>query len=1291
MAVLALAAGGAFIGGSVAGAIGAQVGWLIGSFLGQALFAPSQKVEGPRLRDLQVQSATDGAPMPLAYGTVRVAGNMIWSTPIKEKKTKKKVKSGKGGPKTTQTTYTYSMSMAVGLHNGQITGIRRIWADSKLLYSVADGASPATFNANTARGTIRIYLGTATQTADPLIASAVGAANTPGFRDTAYLLLQNLQLADFANHAPNIEAEIVVNGAPARPTFAQTVPPGTANSAFEMLVDPLRSSVYYCLAQVTAGGAIYGWDCTANAPVKFATVTTAFNAGVGLMGTGEHHEIWIFGTDGTGTQFETFDASTGVTLQKGPLNCLNPVTGAVATLGMPLHYDPILDGFWGTTLLFANSQLHLFFVGRESGLRIPYFIEIGALGSTGGEINQQTMIDADGAVWITHSTARLIECKSPPSVHSCPDADGFDSIAPFLWSARGEIWIPRNTLHSTKGYYVFNLATRTFANSDAVLGTFARDYPKGVENAAGQAWFIRKNANDTDAQLRNSDGSLALQLSTIYTRAENFSGHIGFFPGVVIIGVFDQARCFYEYTLAQNGRALSSVVTDLCQRAGAGTPEVTSISADTVRGFVVARPMSARSALEPLSVAFSFDGVESDDLLKFVKRGGTPAVMLTADELGAHSGDSGSRPAPIESVRSQEEDLPATLIVNFFNQTTDYDFGSATARRLISDAKAVAGLDLPVVFTSDEANKVADRAMQQVWLEREKVKFALGPKHQRLEPTDVVTLPDARRVRLIRTTERPPGLIECEAVGDDQGAIISFAVGNTGETPGEINLSIGALSVGLVLDIPLLRDSDPDEGLYLAACGETSTWPGATFFESPDGGVSWSGLTVSDAPARIGLVVSGSMDEYATAGVWDHSSEIVVKLAHPGLSLAAPASLEAFYLGENAIALGNEDHWEIVQFFRVTANGDGTFTLRDFLRGRKGTEWAIKDQGSGSRFVVLEDPEVQSQAFSLGRIGVSTLIKAVTFNGSLNLEAADEEIFDAVACKPYAPVQVVGTKHASGDFTISWVRRARKNAGWLNSIDVPLDEPFESYEVEILDDAFSSVKRTIVDFGSPLTYTNAQATADFGSNPATIGLRIYQISSRVGRGYVGEGYGGVQLPPMSFSPSLTSGGMVLSGHDFTISRTSSNYEHAPTPRTRSAGKFYWEIKLDTISSSASNFFAGITDRSAWASGNAPNNTNEKGLWNSGVVYGGSTGFTYTTGDTVMLAWDATNGLLYFGKNGTWQNSADPEAGTGAQVTHTPGAFRPVIASWVEVQTFTASARFKAFHVYSIPGGFVPMN
>ncbi len=79
---------------------------------------------------------------------------------------------------------------------------------------------------------------------------------------------------------------------------------------------------------------------------------------------------------------------------------------------------------------------------------------------------------------------------------------------------------------------------------------------------------------------------------------------------------------------------LASVVSALAIRTGlvAGDLDVTALT-DTVDGYVIPRPMTARTALEQLRQAYFFDGVESDGKIKFVKRGSAYQATIPAEGL----------------------------------------------------------------------------------------------------------------------------------------------------------------------------------------------------------------------------------------------------------------------------------------------------------------------------------------------------------------------------------------------------------------------------------------------------------------------------------------------------------------------------------------------------------------------------------------------------------------------------------------------------------------------------------
>ena len=104
-----------------------------------------------------------------------------------------------------------------------------------------------------------------------------------------------------------------------------------------------------------------------------------------------------------------------------------------------------------------------------------------------------------------------------------------------------------------------------------------------------------------------------------------------------------------------------------------------------------------------------------------------------------------------------------------------------------------------------------------------------------------------------------------------------------------------------------------------------------------------------------------------------------------------------------------------------------------------------------------------------------------------------------------------------------------------------------------------------------------------------------------------------------------------------------------------SGKFYIEAKAtvdsqysrnvigisgdaNTLARNNASFFGSDQESSGWYSENGVIN------YNNSAQY---TAATYTTGDIIQIAIDLDNNRLFYGKNGTWQNSGNPTTSTGA--------------------------------------------
>ncbi len=201
MASIILSSVGSVVGASSGLSFGSQLGTIFGAGLGNEFRGTSKHhYEGARLETLAVQTSTYGRMIPIVFGTVRIAGNVIWSLPLKEiastttTRTGGKGGSGSRSTSSSSTTYSYYATIAIAICEGEIARVDRVWADSKLL--------------DLSQGIYRTYTGNETQLPDSLIESYQGVGATPAYRGLAYVVIEDFPLGDFGNRIPNFTFEV---------------------------------------------------------------------------------------------------------------------------------------------------------------------------------------------------------------------------------------------------------------------------------------------------------------------------------------------------------------------------------------------------------------------------------------------------------------------------------------------------------------------------------------------------------------------------------------------------------------------------------------------------------------------------------------------------------------------------------------------------------------------------------------------------------------------------------------------------------------------------------------------------------------------------------------------------------------------------------------------------------------------------------------------------------------------------------------------------------------------------
>ncbi len=205
MATILLSAAGLAIGGSIGGTvlglstavIGRAVGATLGRVIDNRLLGRGAGAAGAgRVERFRLMGAGEGDALGQVYGRMRVGGQVIWASRFLEAGQVRR--GGKGAPQPTG--YTYTVSLAVALCEGEITHLGRIWADGIEI-------DPASLCLN-------LYKGTEDQMPDPRIEAVEGAGAVPAYRGIAYVVIEDLDLGRFGNRVPQFNFEVIRAGGP---------------------------------------------------------------------------------------------------------------------------------------------------------------------------------------------------------------------------------------------------------------------------------------------------------------------------------------------------------------------------------------------------------------------------------------------------------------------------------------------------------------------------------------------------------------------------------------------------------------------------------------------------------------------------------------------------------------------------------------------------------------------------------------------------------------------------------------------------------------------------------------------------------------------------------------------------------------------------------------------------------------------------------------------------------------------------------------------------------------------
>ena len=208
--------------------------------------------------------------------------------------------------------------------------------------------------------------------------------------------------------------------------------------------------------------------------------------------------------------------------------------------------------------------------------------------------------------------------------------------------------------------------------------------------------------------------------------------------------------------------------------------------------------------------------------------------------------------------------------------------------------------------------------------------------------------------------------------------------------------------------------------------------------------------------------------------------------------------------GANYFAYGIDGRWEIIAAENCALQVDGSYLLSNLLRGRFGTEWASGLHTVYDMVVALDSSRLQFLQMNLNQIGQGKIYRPISYGYTLDSASDTAFTYRAVNLECLSPIYLNGSRHPStNDWTLTWMRRTRTGGEWRDLVDATLGESSEAYEVDIYSDGtYTTLKRTISGLAAATcNYSSANQVTDFGSNQATLYIKVYQLSSNVGRGY----------------------------------------------------------------------------------------------------------------------------------------------------------------------------------------------
>lgn len=1042
-----------------------------------------QKIEGPRLQDLSVSTADYGTPLVNVHGAIRVECPCFYAEPIREEKHQTKTKGGK------YTQYTYFGTWASFLTDHQIDALLKVWLDRRMVLNRTTegpmGVTNPLFIDDSGKGIFkgdpqgfwRVYYGTEEQLPDPRMLATVedeeGVGTCPAYRGVSYMFFEEVPLEKFGNRMPQVSGEpLRGNGNNPYPFTQHTPYNGLLNSGitpsarYLITTDSFGTGDHIKVLDLATQTVIV--DSNTTAPIAGHDIGIADDTTFYALSGGVFASLWQFNVYGGGAEIVPFADME-----------LTPAGVAYVA---------------GTILMYAAAGAHSIITAGGAAVGVgfkptDYFSDIDgnamAVGPTG--------------------TGDVGFCDAPSGTNPFTVTTGLNGDAAAMDNGLGQYFLYQSGFTYLVDKDTHAIVAGPFA-SELTSGSDMRRYFETQAPGAPSVWigFTEHNASTGEA-IRTVNHALWMpdvSTRTIYDRLNH-----------AIISEFStDLNVLYLDRVDPNGVTLGSICTIVAQTAGMQPGDFTFAELDQIVPGYAWTQGAGKDIVGALLEIYDSDIRPHGFMLEGKKRGQSLSGPPISEEWMVPSGDQPLYRVPVAA----ETDLPRRVFCTFADSGADDQPNTAIAQRNSNSTESdrEQTFDLSTMRSSaDYLQPMVERALRRIWVAATKPHFTITPLEILLEPADVRVLSfDGERFRCKnnRMIIRADRSIETEWEVDGETSVdvldwtedVFSPLDQVFNSPGGVTngrppdvILIPTTTAGFVLDTPLLSDVDDSATpfTYVAAAPNApGFWPGTGVWNSDFGGdidsyqAGWEtfGSTQSATYGYATTVLPS-----AATDVFDNESTLRVALPTGGsLSSATEDQLLADPT-LNLAVLGSE----VIQFKTATlvSSTPKTYDLTGFVRGARGTEYAVGTHTAAERFLLVNS-NVRRHLMGASEIGDTDYYKFSVLGDDLATVPEQPLLFAANANRPLSPSYVTPVRAGSGDWGITWQRRTRVGGSTINGQDVPLGETSELYRVRIMNG--STVVRSLETTTESATYTLAQQVADWGSGQSALTVEVVQVS-----------------------------------------------------------------------------------------------------------------------------------------------------------------------------------------------------